>query len=60
MGCRTITTPADVLNKLPPFGSKTAENLSLEAVRLFHEDAQAAGLTFASASVAPASKPAAG
>lgn len=45
MGCHIITAPGDVLKKLPGLGSKTAEELSLEAVRLFREDALAAGLT---------------
>jgi transaldolase len=45
MGCHIITAPGDVLKKLPALGSKTAAELSLEAVRLFREDALAAGLT---------------
>jgi transaldolase len=45
MGCHIITAPADILKKLPTIGSKTAAELSLEAVRLFREDALAAGLT---------------
>jgi len=47
MGCHIITAPADVLKKLPALGSKTAEELSLHAVRLFREDALAAGLSLA-------------
>jgi len=45
MGCHIITAPADVLKKLPALGTKTAAELSLEAVRLFREDAIAAGLS---------------
>ena len=45
MGCHIITAPADVLKKLPAIGSKTGAELSLDAVRLFREDALAAGLT---------------
>lgn len=43
--CHIITAPADVLKKLPALGSKSGAELSLEAVRLFREDAIAAGLT---------------
>jgi|SRR5690348_8571152 len=45
MGCHIITAPADVLKKLPAIGTKTPVEISLEAVRLFREDAIAAGLT---------------
>lgn len=45
MGCHIITAPADVLKKLPALGSKTAAELSLDAVRAFRADALAAGLT---------------
>ena len=45
MGCHIITAPADVLKKLPALGTKSGAELSLEAVRLFREDAIAAGLT---------------
>jgi transaldolase len=44
MGCHIITAPADVLKKLPSLGTKTAEDLSLGAVKSFREDALAAGL----------------
>ena len=44
MGCHIITAPADVLKKLPALGSKTAAELSLDAVRAFREDALAAKL----------------
>jgi transaldolase len=47
IGCHIITAPGDVLKKLPALGSKTAGELSLEAVRLFREDALAAKLTLA-------------
>jgi transaldolase len=49
MRCHIITAPSDVLKKLPAMGSKTAAELSLEAVRQFREDAVAAGLTLAAA-----------
>lgn len=48
MGCHIITAPADVLKKLPAVGTKTASELSLDAVRLFREDAVAAQLSLAS------------
>ena len=44
MGCHIITAPADVLQKLPALGTKTGEELSLGAVRAFHDDALAVGL----------------
>ena len=45
MGCHIITAPADILKKLPAFGSKTAADLSLDAVKAFRADAIAAGLS---------------
>ena len=45
MGCHIITAPADVLKKLPALGSKTAAELSLDAVKAFRQDALSAGLT---------------
>ena len=45
MNCDIITAPADVLKKLPLIGTKTAPELSLDAVRAFRDDAIAAGLT---------------
>ena len=45
MGCHIITAPAAVLKKLPPLGTKTAAELSLDAVKAFREDALSAGLT---------------
>jgi len=44
MGCHIITAPADILKKLPAFGSKSAADLSLDAVKAFRADALAAGL----------------
>jgi transaldolase len=44
MGCHIITAPADVLKKLPALGTKTAAELSLDAVKAFREDALATGL----------------
>lgn len=48
MGCHIITAPADVLKKLPALGSKSAAELSLDAVLAFREDALAAKLTLKS------------
>jgi transaldolase len=47
MGCHIITAPAEVLNKLPALGTRSAEELSLAAVRAFRADALAAGLSLA-------------
>lgn len=47
MGCHIITAPADVLKKLPALGTRTAAELSLDAVKAFREDAIAAGLSLA-------------
>jgi transaldolase len=47
IGCHIITAPADVLKKLPALGTKTAAELSLNAVQSFREDALAAGLQLA-------------
>ena len=47
MGCHIITAPADVLQKLPALGTKTAAELSLGAVKAFREDALAVGLKLA-------------
>lgn len=44
MGCHIITAPADVIKKLTALGSRTAAELSLDAVRAFRDDALAAGL----------------
>lgn len=45
IGCHIITAPADVLKKLPALGTKSAADLSLEAIKAFRGDAIAAGLT---------------
>jgi transaldolase len=47
MGCHIITAPADVLKKLPALGTKSAAELSLDAVKSFRADALAAGLRLA-------------
>jgi transaldolase len=44
MGCHIITAPTDILKKLPGIGSKTGDELSLDAVQAFRSDALAAGL----------------
>ncbi|MBX6425202.1 MAG: transaldolase [Variibacter sp.] len=49
MGCHIITAPADVLKKLPALGSKSPDELSLDAVRAFRADALAAGLSLSPA-----------
>jgi transaldolase len=46
MGCHIITAPAEILKKLTVLGTKTGEELSLDAVRAFRGDALAAGLKF--------------
>jgi len=51
IGCHIITAPADVLKKLPALGTRTAAELSLDAVRAFREDAIAAGLSLPVAGV---------
>jgi transaldolase len=56
MGCHIITAPADVLKKLPALGSKTAVELSLDAVRAFREDALAAKLTLKTSGVSQAAE----
>lgn len=43
--CHIITAPADILKKLPALGTKSAEVLSLEAVKSFRDDALAANLS---------------
>ena len=45
MRCHIITAPAAVLKRLPALGTKTAAELSLDAVKAFRDDAVAAGLT---------------
>jgi transaldolase len=56
MGCHIITAPADMLKKLPALGTRSPEELSLDAVRAFREDAIAAGLTLPVAGVARAAE----
>jgi len=43
--CHIITAPAAVLKKLPSLGTKTAAELSLDAVKAFRDDAVSVGLT---------------
>jgi len=45
IGCHIITAPADVLKKLPALGTRSAAELSLDAIKAFRGDAIAAGLT---------------
>jgi transaldolase len=45
MGAHIITAPADTLKKLAALGTRTAEQLSLDGVKAFYDDTQAAGLT---------------
>ena len=45
MGAHIITAPADILKKLSALGTKTAEQLSLDGVKAFYDDTQAAGLS---------------
>ncbi len=45
IGCHIITAPADILKKLAALGTKSADELSLEAVRAFRQDALSAGLS---------------
>ena len=44
IGCHIITVTHDLLKKLPLLG-KDLDEFSLETVRMFHDDAQAAGYT---------------
>ncbi len=46
MGCHIITVTYDLVAKLPLLG-KDLEEFSLDTVRMFHRDAQSAGLTLA-------------
>lgn len=50
MRCHIITAPAAILKKLSSIGSKSAAELSLDAIKQFREDAVAAGLSLAIAS----------
>jgi transaldolase len=42
IGCHVITVTHDLLKKLPLLG-RDLEDFSLDTVRMFHRDAQAAG-----------------
>jgi transaldolase len=44
IGCHIITVTPDLLKKLPGLG-RSLEDLSLDTVRMFHEDARVAGYT---------------
>lgn len=44
MGCHIITVTPDLLRKLPGLG-RNLEDFSLDTVRMFHNDARAAGFT---------------
>ena len=48
IGCHTITVTHDILKKLPTIG-KSMEQFSLETVKMFHQDAGAAGYAIATA-----------
>jgi transaldolase len=42
-GCDIVTVPHDILKKLVELGGKDLDELSLDTVRMFHQDAVAAG-----------------
>lgn len=42
-GCDIVTVPHDILRKLIELGGKDLDELSLDTVRMFHQDAVAAG-----------------
>jgi transaldolase len=42
-GCHIVTVPHDILRKLVTFGGRDLDELSLDTVRMFHQDAIAAG-----------------
>lgn len=42
-GCHIVTVPHDILNKLVAMGGKDLDEVSLDTVRMFHQDAVAAG-----------------
>ena len=54
LGCHIITAPADVLKKLTALGTKTPQELSLDAVKAFRNDALSTKLTLRSHGVARA------
>ena len=41
--CHVVTVPHDILKKLIQLGGKDLDELSLDTVRMFHQDARAAG-----------------
>jgi transaldolase len=41
--CHIVTVPHDILSKLLSLGGKNLVELSLDTVRMFHQDAAAAG-----------------
>jgi len=43
--CHIVTVPHDILGKLVALGGKDVDELSLDTVRMFHQDAIAAGFT---------------
>jgi len=45
MGCHIITAPADILKKLNVLGTKSAVELSLDAVKAFRDDALSTNLS---------------
>lgn len=45
MGCHIITAPADVLKKMPAIGTRSGDDLTLDCVVAFRDDALAAGIT---------------
>jgi transaldolase len=42
-GCHIVTVPHDILRKLATLGDRNLDELSLDTVRMFHQDAVAAG-----------------
>jgi transaldolase len=44
-GCNIVTVPHEILRKLVTLGGKDLDELSLDTVRMFHQDAIAAGFT---------------
>ena len=44
-GCHIVTVPNDILKKFIELAGKDLEELSLDTVRMFHQDAAAAGFT---------------
>jgi transaldolase len=43
--CHIVTVPHDILKKLVELAGKDLDELSLDTVRMFHQDAVAAGFT---------------